>query len=220
MVKALRSSFEHYAEDPRRYNTVPGQFSEWFDGESLVNRGMRLSPWEPPRFLWPAIEGVCGLTLTDDLPQIQPLVPAHWRWLALRRVPYHGEEVSYFAVRARGTFHIYTTCEIDTDHRHSVYITDASDNIPIFSRSARVVAFQREHETIVLVGNVATTSINVPVNLSSILMEDATYRLSTYNSERDDWEADTVITREEVASVTTTIESQGYRLMQFRRAGD
>ncbi|MBV9271091.1 MAG: hypothetical protein JO165_08355, partial [Candidatus Eremiobacteraeota bacterium] len=103
MVMALRSSFEHYARDPRRHNTVPGQFSEWFDGESLANRGMRLSPWEPPRFLWAAIEGVCGLTLTGDLPQIQPLVPANWKWLALRRLPFHGEEVSYFAVRAQGT---------------------------------------------------------------------------------------------------------------------
>jgi hypothetical protein len=220
MVRALRSSFEHYAEDPRRYNTVPGQFSEWFDGESLVNRGMRLSPWEPPRFLWAAIEGVCGLTLTGDLPQIQPLVPADWRWLALRRLPYHGEEISYFAVRARNTFHLYTTCEIDTGHPHSVYITDASDNIPIFSRSARVIAFQREHETILLVGNVSTTSINVPVDLSSILMGEAKYHVRIYNSERDVWETDTVIAREEVVSVTATIECQGYRLMHFTRVDE
>jgi hypothetical protein len=218
MVKALRSSFEHYAKNPRRYNTVPGQFSEWFDGESLVNRGMRLSPWEPPRFLWAAIEGVCGLTLTGDLPQIQPLIPAAWRWLALRRVPYHGEEISYFAVRTRNAFHLYTTCEIDTNHRHSVYKTDASDNIPIFSRSARVIAFAREHETILLVGNVTTTSINVPLDLSSILMADTKYRLSIYNSESDAWETETVIAREEVVSVTATIESQGYRLMHFTSA--
>ena len=220
MVKALRSSFEHYAEDPRRYNTVPGQFSEWFDGDSLVNRGMRLSPWEPPRFLWAAIEGVCGLTLTGDLPQIQPLVPADWRWLALRRVPYHGEEISYFAVRVRDTFHLYTTCESDTDHPHSIYKTDASDNIPIFSRSARVIALQREHETILLVGNVTTTSINVPLDLSSILLDEAKYHVRIYNSERDDWQAETVLAREEVVSVTATIESQDYRLMHFARVGD
>lgn len=220
MVKALRSSFEHYAEDPRRYNTVPGQFSEWFDGESLVNRGMRLSPWEPPRFLWAAIEGVCGLTLTGDVPQIQPLVPADWRWLALRRVPYHGEEISYFAVRAAGTFHLYTTCELETDHAHTVYTTDASDDIPIFSRKARAIAFQREHETILLVGNVTTTSINVPVDLSWILTGKAKYHLRIYNSERDDWETETVVVREDVANVTITIESQGYRLMHFTRVDE
>lgn len=61
MMEALSRSFEHYIRDPKAHNTVPGQFSEWFDGESLVNRGMRLSPWEPPRYLWAAIEGACGV---------------------------------------------------------------------------------------------------------------------------------------------------------------
>ncbi|MGA8473530.1 MAG: hypothetical protein WB681_00550 [Candidatus Cybelea sp.] len=65
-----------------------------------------------------------------------------------------------------------------------------------------------------LVGNVTTTSINVPVNLSSILATGSKYRTSIYNFERDDWETDSVIAREEVVSVTTTIESQGYRLMR------
>jgi len=44
MVRALHASFEHYNRHPRVFGTVPGQFSEWFDGESLINRGMRLSP--------------------------------------------------------------------------------------------------------------------------------------------------------------------------------
>ena len=220
MVKALRSSFEHYAEDPCRYNTVPGQFSEWFDGESLVNRGMRLSPWEPPRFLWAAIEGICGFTLTGELPQIQPLVPEDWTWLALRRVPYHNEEISYFAVRAHDGFRIYATCEIDTNHPHSVYLADASDDIPIFSRDARVVAFQREDETILLVGNVTTTFVNVPVDLSAILAAGAKYRLSVDNPKRDEWETGAVIAGEEAASVTVTIEGQGYRLVRFTRVDE
>ena len=67
--------------------------------------------------------GRIPLTLTGDLPRIQPLIPADWRWLALRRVPYHGEEISYFVVRARDAFHIYTTCEIDSNHPHSVFAT-------------------------------------------------------------------------------------------------
>ena len=77
MVRALRSSFEHYAADPKKNNTVPGQFSEWFDGESLTNKGMRLSPWEPPRFLWATIEGVCGLMVMPGQPGISPIVPAN-----------------------------------------------------------------------------------------------------------------------------------------------
>ncbi len=220
MVKALRSSFEHYARDPRQYNTVPGQFSEWFDGESLTNRGMRLSPWEPPRFLWAAIEGVCGFTLTGDLPKIMPLIPANWKWLALRRVPYHGAEVSDFTVRTRGALHIFTTCEIDTEHAHSVYTSDISDKVPLFSRTARVVAFEREHDVVVIVGNVGNQTINVPLDFSCILEQKAKYHTRVYNSERDDWEDNQVLAREEICDVTATVESQGYRVLHFTRVDD
>jgi hypothetical protein len=51
-------------------------------------------------------------------------------------------------------------------------------------------------------------------------MADTKYRLSIYNSESDAWETETVIAREEVASVTATIESQGYRLMHFTSTDD
>jgi len=48
MDDALATSFRNYSRDPRRNNTVPGQFSEWLHGETLVNEGMMLSPWDPP----------------------------------------------------------------------------------------------------------------------------------------------------------------------------
>ena len=39
-------------------NTVPGQFAEWFDGGSLTNRGMYLSPWTGAKYLWAVAETV------------------------------------------------------------------------------------------------------------------------------------------------------------------
>ncbi|MDQ2866328.1 MAG: hypothetical protein M3R51_08890 [Candidatus Eremiobacteraeota bacterium] len=220
MVNALRASFEHYARDPRKHNTVPGQFSEWFDGDSLVNRGMRLSPWEPPRFLWAAIEGVCGLTLTGDRPQINPLIPNNWKWVALRRLPYHGVEISYFAVRTQGTLNLFTTCEVDTKFTHSLYERDVSDGIPIFSRIARVVAFQRGRELAVLVGNVSDATTNVPIDLSSLLERGVRYHTRVYNSERDDWETDSVLAREQICVTSIGIESKGYRVLLFRGLQD
>ena len=62
---SLQKTFEYYAEDPSANNTVPGEFSEWLHGETLVNQGMMLSPWFPPRYLWAAIEGACGLQPTE-----------------------------------------------------------------------------------------------------------------------------------------------------------
>ncbi|MBV9148808.1 MAG: hypothetical protein JO024_03010, partial [Candidatus Eremiobacteraeota bacterium] len=64
MAQALASSFRHFSSDPRRNNTVPGQFSEWLHGEILVNQGMMLSPWDAPRYLWAAIEGAGGLNMS------------------------------------------------------------------------------------------------------------------------------------------------------------
>jgi len=84
MVQALRTSFAHYARDPKKNNTVPGQFSEWMEGESLVNRGMRLSPWEPPRFVLTAIRGICGLTMQTGKLTFHPHLPAEWKWVGLR----------------------------------------------------------------------------------------------------------------------------------------
>jgi hypothetical protein len=220
MVNALRASFEHYAREPRRHNTVPGQFSEWFDGDSLVNRGMRLSPWEPPRFLWAAIEGVCGLTLSGERPQVNPLMPADWKWVALRRLPYRGREISYFAVRTQGSLNLFTTCEIDTQFTHSLYREDVSDSIPIFSRIARVVALRRERELAVLVGNVSTRSTNVPIDLSALLEKDVRYHTRVYNSERDDWETDSVLAREQICVSSVGIESKGYRILLFRALQD
>ncbi len=220
MVNALRASFEHYARDPRRHNTVPGQFSEWFDGDSLVNRGMRLSPWEPPRFLWAAIEGVCGLTLSGDRLEINPLIPANWKWVALRRLPYHGQEISYFAVRTKGVLTIFTTCEINTQSSHSLYDKDVSDRLPIFSRIARVVALQRGREVAVLVGNVSDATTNVPLDLSQLLEPNVRYHTKVYNSERDDWEIESVYAREEICVTSIGIESKGYRVMLFRALGE
>src|SRR5260370_27979534 len=101
MVRALRASFARYARGPRIYTTVPGQSSEWFDGDSLVNRGMRLSPWEAPRFLWAAVEGICGVVLRPDPepPKVQPLLPLEWKWIGLRNLAYHGRRISYFGAR-------------------------------------------------------------------------------------------------------------------------
>ena len=63
-------------------NTVPGQFGEWFDGGSLTNRGMYLSPWTGAKYLWAVAETVCGLDgyRTSGRLHLVPRVPPEWRW--------------------------------------------------------------------------------------------------------------------------------------------
>ena len=58
-------------------NTVPGEFAEWFDGGSLSNRGMYLSPWTGAKYLWAVAETVGGLNgyRTSGRPHLAPLRP-------------------------------------------------------------------------------------------------------------------------------------------------
>ncbi len=216
MVEGLRSSFRHYAADPKLNNTVPGQFSEWFDGESLINRGMRLSPWEPPRFLWAAIEGVCGLSTSGDVPTIQPLIPASWRWIALRREPYHGSDVSYFVTRQKDRFNIYATTEMETEHDRHRYQEDVSWGVSVFSEAAVAIALRRPGQCLILVGNVSTTTATVPLNIRRLVDDRTRYATRIYNSERDSWEKGSVEVGADISSLAITVETRGYRLIELR----
>ncbi|HLN46937.1 MAG TPA: amylo-alpha-1,6-glucosidase [Magnetospirillaceae bacterium] len=215
MVNALRSSTVHYTEDPKAKNTVPGQFSEWFDGESLVNRGMRLSPWEPPRFLWAAVEGICGFMCSVGKPRINPLVPAAWKWLGLRRLPYHGAEITYFAARQHGKFHVYATTDFDTEHEGEVYAEDVSSEVTVFSEAAAVVALRRPGEIIVLIGNVGTQTTAVPFNVSRVIDARKDYQVRIYDSERDAWEEFEGQKGDRLISLAMSVETHGYRLIQL-----
>ena len=88
--------------------------------------------------------------------------------------------------------------------------------IPIFSRVARVVALERAGEFAVLVGNVGTATINVPLDLTELLEPHVRYHTRVYNSERGDWETDSVLAREQICTIAVSIESQGYRVLLFR----
>ena len=90
MDHALGTSFQNYSRNPRRNNTVPGQFSEWLHGETLVNKGMMLSPWFPPRYLWAAIEGAAGLDLVGRAAARAPRLAPDWQWLGVQNLPYRG----------------------------------------------------------------------------------------------------------------------------------
>jgi hypothetical protein len=220
MVKAMRAAFEHYAADPKHNHTVPGQFSEWFDGESLINRGMRLSPWDPPRFLRAAVEGVCGLTLTPHQPSISPLVPPSWKWVALRRLPYQGHEVTYFAARQGEQFHLYTNAAVHTAHVLQRYEEDVTPHVHASYPSAAVVALRRGEEIMVLVGNAGTQTSVVPLSLGDLITPDACYSVRVYNSERGAWEPERRERGSAVAFMALSVETNGFRAIEVREVQD
>jgi len=78
-------------------NTVPGEFAEWFDGGSLTNRGMYLSPWTGAKYLWAVAETVAGMDgyRTSGRPHLVPLQPSRWRWVAGARIHWGGKLCTY-----------------------------------------------------------------------------------------------------------------------------
>ncbi|HEV7178718.1 MAG TPA: amylo-alpha-1,6-glucosidase, partial [Candidatus Baltobacteraceae bacterium] len=78
-------------------NTVPGEFGEWFDGGSLSNRGMYLSPWTGAKYLWAVAETIGGLDgyRTSGRPHLAPMRPKGWQWMAAARVHWGGRRCSY-----------------------------------------------------------------------------------------------------------------------------
>ena len=102
-LSAIAQSMEAGSER----NTVPGEFGEWFDGGSLTNRGMYLSPWTGAKYLWAVAETIGGLDgyRTSGRPHLVPIRPQGWRWMAAARVHWGRERRSYVIDFERGTIY-------------------------------------------------------------------------------------------------------------------
>ena len=132
---------------------VPGEFPEWFDGETLESRGMAMSPWMPPTYLWLGIEGLAGVTARPEGLAIQPNLPPGWGWLALRNLPYRGERLSCFVHGGR----LYTTRPVASAWPQTVYTADVSDDL-LVTGDLFAVALSGDPGVTVLVGAAEATT--------------------------------------------------------------
>ncbi|HEY1729190.1 MAG TPA: hypothetical protein VGG22_12500 [Candidatus Baltobacteraceae bacterium] len=84
-------------EEGAARNAVPGQFPEWFDGGSLTNRGMYMSPWTGAKYLWAVAETLMGLDgyRTTGRFHISPLLPDDFLWVAAVKVQWGGRLCTY-----------------------------------------------------------------------------------------------------------------------------
>ena len=126
-------------------NTVPGQFAEWFDGGSLTNRGMYLSPWTSAKYLWAVAETVCGLDgyRTSGRPHLAPLLPPEWTWAAAVRVHWGGRRHSY-VIDAEREIVVGDMDFASADEPYRVYYAgrDVSDEVRTSPLEVAAVAFE------------------------------------------------------------------------------
>jgi hypothetical protein len=130
---------------------VPGEFPEWFDGETFESRGMAMSPWMPPTYVWLGVEGLAGVTPTTGELAINPNLPPHWKWLALRNLPHEGQRISFFIQGGVGQSPIlHTTCAANSEYPQTLYTHDVSDELEV-EGDLFAVALEGEHGVTVLV---------------------------------------------------------------------
>ena len=145
-VEAMRNIFRIVeTTDPIRFkNVVPGQFPERLHGENFQSRGMALSPWMPPTYLWLAMDGLLGFRPNLDRLIVQPHLPESWQWIAVRNFPYAGSSHSLF--HYLGT--IYSTLDVESGYPVERYEEDVSDQIEC---NAYLIALRRGQELTIFI---------------------------------------------------------------------
>ncbi|HEY5426578.1 MAG TPA: hypothetical protein VIJ77_08525, partial [Candidatus Tumulicola sp.] len=184
MAHSLGASFRHYSSDPRRNNTVPGQFSEWLHGETLANEGMMLSPWFPPRYLWAAIEGAAGLDLSEETPRIKPCLAPDWQWIGVQNLPFHDRTLTWFAAETP-ELQVYGNFRFEGSAPTFVYDDDITSSAHAVGDYASCIALRKKDAIAILVGNATDRTIATAMRLSLPLQGG--YALRTFNSLRREW---------------------------------
>ncbi len=215
MAEALAASFRHYSIDPGKNNTVPGQFSEWLHGETLVNEGMMLSPWFPPRYLWAAIEGAAGLNISGGLPRVSPRLAPEWKWLGVRHLPYGGRYLTWFVARTPD-LRLYTDFAFDQTTPYIAYEDDISDRVHAQGHAVTTIALRKNADYVLFIGNTVDRTVSTAVSLDDELA--GSYRLRAFDSLRGDWSDDGVIDVARLrAGVPLEIERSGFCLLELQQ---
>lgn len=219
MVNIMRGTFRQYELDPTNQNTVPGQFSEWYHGESLVNNGMKLSPWFPPKYLWTAVEGVCGVGLYRGL-HINPNIPLRWKWVSLSNMPYHDGTVTYFACWVNGRLNIFANYPFSTSLKNARVELD--DDVTAFIHEKlediHLVALATPTHVIICVGNMAASSTSFTFSVSEITetyVKPGRYRIRVFHSEIDDWYDQGVRENTNIRGFSVGLEVGGFKLIEL-----
>lgn len=217
MDRALSDSFRNFSSDPRRNNTVPGQFSEWLHGETLTNEGMMLSPWDPPRYLWAAVEGVGGLDPTGDGVSLSPRLSSDWKWLGVQNLPYRGRPLTYFAVRVPG-LQVYANFHPQAGDApalpYQAFDEDISDQVHAGLDSVCMLGLRSGGRMVVFAGSTAEQTVNVSLRLTTPL--SGSYRVRVYQSLLGGWADRGLLSAESLAGGhVLQIERKGFSLLEI-----
>lgn len=215
MSDALTLGFSDYARDPRRSNTVPGQFSEWLHGETLVNQGMMLSPWFPPRYVWAAVEGAGGLSVLEGPASVAARMPADWKWCGVCNLPYRGESLTWFMVRTPA-MQLYANHDFAGTLPASNYEQDISAKVRVNSDKGNALALRSGERRLLFVGNTDERSLTTALTVDDDLT--GTYRVRLFDSLVGTWsDGGSLEAKELIDGHAVDVERRGFILLELSR---
>ncbi len=166
LVEGMRTIYRLCEIDkPREFvNVVPGEFPERLHGETFVSRGMAMSPWLPPTYLWLGVEGLLGVKPGLGDLEITPIIPAGWRWVAVRDLLYRGNRITAFLYD--GT--LYSTERVTSEYpvRAGVLLQASSDNDSIL-----VIGMMVDSEALFLVASDGEGEANLVLEYNNLRTE-------------------------------------------------
>lgn len=145
---------------PRDFqNVVPGHFPERLHGETFASRGMTMSPWTPPTYLWLGVEGLFGVRGTFDGLEMNPTIPEGWSWIGVKNLLYKGKSIDAFF--SGGT--LYSTYPVISSYPSKVgsAIEIRTDTDALF-----VIAMNVANETIIFAASDRETSGTISANVN------------------------------------------------------
>ena len=215
MAFALSTSFRHYSRDPRRNNTVPGQFSEWLHGETLTNSGMMLSPWDPPRYLWAAVEGVGGLDPSGDGVTLKPQLSNDWKWMGLQNLPYRDKRLTYFAARTPGLM-LYANFHPQQSDPYQAYDDDISDHVKAGLDAVVTLGLRSGDNLVLFAGNTSEQTVNTSLRVGVPL--SGAYRARVYESLLGEWADHGLLPADQLTrGHILKIERKGFSIVELRQ---
>ncbi len=213
MDHALSASFRNFSMDPRRNNTVPGQFSEWLHGETLTNEGMMLSPWDPPRYLWAAVEGVAGLDPSGGGVSLRPRLANDWKWLGIQNLPFRGKRLTYFVVRTPD-LQTYTNFHPQDSDPYQAFDEDISAQVYVGLDCVCALGLRSGDRLILFAGNTSEQTISTSLQVEAPL--SGAYRARVYESLLGGWVDRGLIPAERLQQGhVLRIERKGFTLLEL-----
>ncbi len=180
---------------------------------------MKLSPWFPPKYLWTALEGVCGISLYRGL-NLNPNMPLWWKWLGLSNFSYHNNSVSYFAGRIHGVLNIFANYPFSTNLENIShnFERDITDMIRERHDDVYILALGTTQHIAVCVGNITTSSISFTFYVDNILSdyaEKSRYLIRVFHSEIDDWYDHGAKEYGNIGGFTISLEAGGFKIIEL-----